>query len=331
MPEPAIASTLDLRPHATFDSVSVLRPADEQPTLRNQLRLVWRILRAAAAGRPLVLYSSWGSLKPDLLALVLLGFLPADRRPPTVLVGEMWQPTPGRDRLERFVVRLADRAVGRYLVLSQAEADLLPQSWPVTADKVRVCPFYFAPHEHGLEPGDVPARGHYVFAGGDSFRDYQPLLEAAERMPDVSFLVVTKVLDGVPVPSNVQVRKAPYAEYVSLMRDADVVVVPVQRGLRRSAGILTFIMAMWLAKPTVVSDVLAVAEYIDDSRTGVLVDGSAAGYEAALRRLRDPENAAAVADMAQAARRCVIDTYSFDAYVRCILDELASLPSPWHV
>jgi glycosyltransferase involved in cell wall biosynthesis len=90
-------------------------------------------------------------------------------------------------------------------------------------------------------------------------------------------------------------------------------------------------MAMWLAKPTVVSDVLAVAEYIDDSRTGVLVDGSAAGYEAALRRLRDPENAAAVADMAQAARRCVIDTYSFDAYVRCILDELASLPSPWHV
>ncbi len=113
-----------------------------------------------------------------------------------VLVGEMWQPGTGPVALlERLAVRLVDRAVDRcYLVLSQAEAEHLPRVWPMTPSMMRVRRFYFEASKHGLsDEAPLPPRERCVVAGGDSFRDYGPLLEAARQMPDVPFLLVTKM------------------------------------------------------------------------------------------------------------------------------------------
>ncbi len=318
---PRVASTLDFTTHEGFRKRGDrLRPSGEPATTRNQLRLLRKVLVAARQGRPLILFSSRGKLKPDLLACVVLGFWRC--RPPVVLVGEMWQPGAGpRAVLERLVVRLADRAVDRYLVLSQAEAEQLPRVWPVTPDKMRVRSFYFEPTEHGMSDEDpLPVRERCVVAGGDSFRDYGPLLEAARQMPDVPFLLVTRTLDGVDLPPNVEVRSVPYAEYFRLLSRAGVVAVPVQTGLRRSAGLLIALMAMWLGRPTVATTALAMDEYVEDGVTGVLVDGSVAAWREALSRLLDDTDEAD--RLAAAARRTTRERYTFDAYVRGILAEL---------
>lgn len=323
-PTRPVAATLDFRSHDGFRRrVEPLRPSGEPATLRLQLRLLRRILIAAAQGRPLILYSSRGTLKPDLLACLVMSYWPPQRRPPVVLVGEMWQPTAGvRSVLERALVRRVDRVVDRYLVLSRAEAELLPRNWPVDGRKTRVCPFYFAAEEHGVGAG-VPTRGTQVVAGGDSFRDYGPLIEAAERMPEVPFLLVTKTLDPAgPLPANVTVRPAAYSEYLFHLSEAAVVVAPVQVGLRRSAGILTFLMAMYLSKPTITTDALAVREYVDDGVTGLIVDGSTGSYVSALRRLLGDETLAE--RLGAAGRRVVEERYTFDRYVQTILDELDS-------
>jgi glycosyltransferase involved in cell wall biosynthesis len=316
-----IASSLDFSVHEAFrQRGDRLRPSGEPATLRNQLRLLRAILRAARQGRPLILFSSRGNLKPDLLACVLLGFW--RHRPAIVLVGEMWQPSAGPVvALERLAVRLADRAVDRYLVLSRAEADLLPHVWPMTAGKMRVRPFYFEPSEHGLsDDAPVPPCAGRVVAGGDSFRDYGPLLAAARLMPDVSFLLVTTTLGGVDLPPNVEVRSVPYAEYCRLLSSAAVVAVPVQTGLRRSAGLLIAIMGMWLGRPTVATTALAMDEYVVDGVTGVLVDGSADAWREALTRLLgDPDEAER---LGRAARRTTREAFTFDRYVRGILAEL---------
>jgi len=223
--------------------------------------------------------------------------------------------------LERLVVRLADRAIDRYLVVSRFEAGQLPRLWGVDPAKIRVRPFYFDPEEHGLSDTQAPApRGRHVVAGGDSFRDYGPLIEAARRRPELSFVLVTSLLQGVPVPSNVEVRDVPYSGYVDLLRDAGVVAVPVSLGLRRSAGLLTFLMAMWLGRPTVVTRAAAVDEYVDDEMTGLLVDGTPESWLAALDRfLQDQDYAERTAI---AARAHVRANYTFDAYVTGILDEI---------
>lgn len=322
-PEPRpIASTLDLRHDLFSQRVSPLRPAGEPATVRLQLRLLRRILVAAARGRQLILYSSRGSLKPDLIACVLLGLMPRRHRPPTVLVGEMWQPGIGPQAVaERLVVRLADRAVDRYLVPSQAEAEVFPLSWPVDAAKVRAVLFYFDPAEHGLGPDDpVAPLGDHVMAGGDSFRDYGPLIEAARCRPDVPFLLITKVVEPDGLPPNVSVKAAKYTDYVTLLRGAGVVAVPVRTGLKRSAGILTFLMAMHLGRPTVVTRALAVDEYVEDGESGLIVDGTVEDWLRAIDGLRaDPDRAVRLAAVGRAAVR---ERFTFDDYVRGLLVEL---------
>lgn len=318
-----IASTLDFSTHRGFrERGDRLRKSGEPATPRNQLRLIAVVLLAAARRRPLVLFSSRGRLKPDLLACVLIGLWPRRWRPPAVLVGEMWQPGTGPTaQIERLVVRLADRAVDRYLVLSQAEADRLPRAWPIGVGKTRVRPFYFEPSEHGL-PDHAPVQPlrRSVVAGGDSFRDYGPLLEAARQMPDVPFLIVTKQLDGVALPPNVEVRPAAYAEYVRLLGDAGVVAVPVRTGLDRSAGLLIVLMAMWLGRPVVATQALAMDEYVEDGSTGLLVDGTPSSWASALRRVLDDTDFAQ--SLAAAARGRLQQEFTFDAYVCGILHEL---------
>ena len=318
-------ATFDLSPDPEFvQGVELLRRRGEPATVGNQLRLLRRVLWAGVRGRSMVLYSSRGSLKPDLLACAVMGLWPERLRPATVLVGEMWAVEPGlRHRLERAVVRLADRAVGRYLVLSRAEAELFPTVWPMDPRKLRVRPFYFEPAEHGID-GTVPPRGRSVVAGGDSFRDYGPLVEAARRMPDVPFLLVTKTIQPSPdLPANVEVRSVPYAQYVELLSAAGVVAVPVRTDLQRSAGILTFVMAMHLGKPTVVTRELAVDEYVVDGETGLLVDGTADGWVRALRRLLEDEQEAA--RLAAAGRAAVQESFSLRRYAGGILAELAEV------
>lgn len=320
-----IASTLDLRPDADFESRSDVLRARADDGVAGQFRVLVRILVAAANRRPLVLYSSWGHLKPDLLACVLMSFWPVRAVPAIVLVGEMWQPNVGiRATVERFLVRRADRVIDRYLVPSQAEADLLPRAWPISRDKTRACRFYFFPPQHGLVTPVPVAHGSYIFSGGDSFRDYTPLLEAARQLPDVPFRIATLCLrPGDPsLPPNVTVHSVRYADYPALMAGASAVVVPLDRTVQRSAGILTYLMAMWLGKPVVVSDAVAVREYVDDKVTGIVVDGTESSYLEAISWVLEASNAAAVRAMTTEAHRVVDSKFRWDRYVKDILRNL---------
>jgi glycosyltransferase involved in cell wall biosynthesis len=77
---------------------------------------------------------------------------------------------------------------------------------------------------------------------------------------------------------------------------------------------------MWLERPTVVTRAMAVDEYVEDGRTGLLVDGSVEQWEVALRRLLDDDVEAE--RLARAGREHVRRTYTWDAYVTGILAEL---------
>lgn len=128
-----------------------LRPSGEPATTRTQLRLLRAILRAARHGRPLILFSSRGSLKADLCACILLGFWRA--RPPVVLVGEMWQPGTGPGPCQRTVTGvLVDGSAATWhealsrLLDAAAEADRLAAA---ARDRVRTA-FTFDSYVTGI-------------------------------------------------------------------------------------------------------------------------------------------------------------------------------------
>lgn len=298
--------------------------------LRDELKLLARILRAALQRKTLLLFSSTGHLKVELLASVLLGFWPRRFRPLVVFYGEMFEPNSGwRGRGERLMLKLADRAITCYVVYSSAELEVFPRLWNIDAGKMRLCPFFRAEES---APREAHARGRHIFAGGNSFRDYGPLVEAARQLPDYEFVICTNRLGTLgELPPNVRAGLVPHEEYVELIDSAAAVVVPVQVGLHRTAGLLTILESMWHKRPTIVSDAFGVREYVRDGETGLVVDGSPQSYGAAIRWMLEPTHAPLVARMGEQAHRAVAEQFSLDAHVSrllAIMDEVMPLTTP---
>lgn len=303
--------------------------------LGDELLLILRVLRAALSAPALLLFSSRGHLKPEIIAILLIGLWPRRLRPAIVLYGEMWEPNAGlQGVVERRIMQLVDRVVERYVVYSSGEREVFAATWGVSPAKIRFCPFFIAPRatldsmpDLGAEP-----RGDHVFAGGNSFRDYEPLIEAARQLPDVRFHIGTVRLAGrADLPPNVRAAWFDRDEWDRLVRTAAVVAVPLRRGLRRTAGLLTLLEAMWSRRPLVVTDALGVRDYVADGVTGLVVEGTAESFVRALRWALGPDGRAAMVLMGEAGRAEVGERFTLADHCSCllaVLDEVAPAAAP---
>ena len=99
-----------------------------------------------------------------------------------------------------------------------------------------------------------------------------------------------------------------------------VVVVPLEPRRDRSAGQQTYLNAMVLGKPVVVTDSLGVREYVDDRRTGLIVPAADPGaLRAALDWLLDPDNAAEAEAIGERARAAALERFGPERYVSSLL------------
>jgi glycosyltransferase involved in cell wall biosynthesis len=333
--DPRIVSTLKF--HNWSDRVRTLDLPYRAPAPHRSWReavRAWRILSASRSAPALLLNSASGRYHPDLIASVLLGFLPKRRRPVVALMGDMWEPSTGlRGLIEKAVVRLADRGIDRYLVYSTEERDLFPGLWKISADKVGVCLCYHHVSDEELSRHE-PGNDRHIFAGGDSCRDYAPLVEAARRFPDTTFVLATAWTSPTPLPPNVKIvlkerTKTSHAEFVRLMWTARAVVVPIRQGLHRSIGQQTFLNSMYMGKPTIISKGLGVRDHVVDGEHALVVDGSVDGYVKALGWVLDPQNQLAVIRMADRGReRARIFSPAHTADRLCEEVEALLSPSP---
>jgi glycosyltransferase involved in cell wall biosynthesis len=263
----------------------------------------------------------------DLICVALLRFF--RRRPAIVIAEVVWEPGSaalnqlvGRSGLgfERFAqgaVRFLDRLSPTYCVFSTEELDIVPRRWGVPRERVT-----FTPCSSTLFEGVPPTSdGDYVFAGGNPFRDYPSLIEAARGLPcRVVIGTTTSVPEG---PPNVEAGPLPHDRYTELMAGAGIVVVPLVGESSRSAGHQSFLNPMLMGKATIVSDAMGVRDYVEDSVTGWVVP---AGDPNALRErilwVRDPANAAEVERVRAAAKEYVETTHMPGDYW-CRLREVA--------
>lgn len=320
---PYFSTTLDYKEFGNsahlIDNLPYVPPAPH--TLLDEVRMVLCVLHEAQHAEELMLDSSNGRIYPDLLACVLLGFLPRRWRPAIVMSGGMWNPNPGlRSLLEHVIVKLADRAIDRYAVLTSEELERLPQLWGIDRAKLRVTPYHATFSEEDLNEPAPPIAGH-IFAGGNTNRDYRPLVEAARQMPEYAFIFATNRLHQiVDPPPNVRVGPVPHQEFVRLMRSAAAVVVPVLRDLQRSSGQQTYLNAMLLKKPVIVNEVFGARDHISNWQDGIIVDGTPESFVQALRWVLDPANAAAVAAMGEAGHKKVLEHFTARHYIDSLIE-----------
>lgn len=284
--------------------------------------LLTQLVRASATCDVMVLDGAVGirAASPDLAAAALAA---RRRRPPAIIMAECtWKA--GRSGWERSARRagiaMMDRAVSRYCVISSAERDHFGPAWGVRAAKVVYTPFYFTLTEEELS--EPVSEGGGVFAGGDSMRDYEPLLAAARRLgARVTVACGSRsVATARDRPENVRVGRVPHTEFMRLMRGADVVVVPMSPGITRSAGQQTYLNAMALGKIVVVTDSPGARDHVEHERTGFIVPpGDARALRAALDTALDPRSEPALTAMRRAAQETARTRFTADAYVASLL------------
>jgi glycosyltransferase involved in cell wall biosynthesis len=133
-------------------------------------------------------------------------------------------------------------------------------------------------------------------AAGFARRDYDTLVEAVARLPDVTLTVdpsghplrlARRCLPTVPVPENATFVSFPPGGLRDLYGPSDVVCVPLHDGAS-TCGVTTLLEGMAMGKPVVVTGTIGLDDLIADGETGFKVaPGDVDGWVAAIRRLRD--------------------------------------------
>jgi glycosyltransferase involved in cell wall biosynthesis len=210
--------------------------------------------------------------------------------------------------LDRLACRVGIRAIDRprvtYCVLSRAEVGLFPRTWGVDPRRVVFTPFCYTLTDDELAAPTSNAGG--VFSGGDSMRDYDPLLAAARTLPINVTLAVKQLRVAQHLPANVDAKPVSHDGFIELMRNAGVVVVPLRAGIERSAGQQTYLNAMALGKVVITTDSPGARDYIEDGSTGLIVPpGDERSLAAALHRALDPSRRREMEEIGARARAVV--------------------------
>jgi len=307
---PALAEQLAQKPAAG------VQPLDRRAMSSREL--IRCILEADGAVDALVLN---GSGRVDQLAAALLW----RRRSRTAVVISDCTWKVGSSLPDRLANRIGLRAIDSprvtYCVLSTAECESFPRTWGVDRQRVVFTPFCYTLIRSDFAQ-QVVSDGS-VFAGGDSMRDYEPLLEAAPRIGARVVLAAKNVPrpPGRPIPRNVDVGPVPHSTYVQLMRQATVVVVPLVPGAVRSAGQQSYLNAMALEKIVVATDSPGVRDYIDDGETGIVVPpGDSDALATSVSWALDPANGPAVDRMRARAREAACTRFTPLKHFEALLD-----------
>lgn len=267
-----------------------------------------------------------GSARRDQVAAALVRRLP--RHPAILIADSTWKAGGGLDTtVNRVGIRMIDGPRTSFCVLTRFEAESFPRTWGLRSSRVR-----FTPWPATLKD-DLPSTDNgRVFAGGNSLRDYGPLIAAAAEI-DAPIDIATTVM-GPPEPgsvaANLTIGPRPQAEYDAMLRAAAVVVVPLLAREDRASGQTTYVNAMARGKAIVVTDTPGVRDYITDGDTGLIVaPGDAAALAQAVRRLLD--DPAERARIGRRAREHALGELTLTHYATRLLgvvDETLSGPAP---
>lgn len=175
------------------------------------------------------------------------------------------------------------------LVISKTDMEFLQAVAPRL--DVRYYPFCLA--QRTPDELSIIELGDYVFSGGHTNRDYETLLECAENMPRIKFIVVwsqyTKVRHS--IPANVKVyTDLEGPEFYRLLAKSRLVVIPLlKKGF--SSGQTVATESMQCGKTTIYCDYENVSQYFDDGMNGILyVSGDARSLKSAISDVVEDED-----------------------------------------
>ena len=116
----------------------------------------------------------------------------------------------------------------------------------------------------------------YLFTGGYTNRDYNLILECAQKNPQIKFMVVVsklnKDINKMSLPDNVTMREeVDYLTFKKLMYNSMAVIIPLKQNVGASGQMLC-IGAMKMTKPIIYTNISSINYYFKDNECGIPYD-----------------------------------------------------------
>lgn len=200
--------------------------------------------------------------------------------------------------LRKTLYRCAVQGASCALVQRTCEVEAYAQTLGLEKSK-----FCFVPYHSTLLDSAIAIRDdRYIFAGGDSDRDYPLLIEAVRDLPYRVTIAAWQRdhFAQVSIPQNVEVVRVAESEFLKLMAHAAMVIVPLKSLPQHVGGEQTYLNAMTMGKLVIVTDQDA-SDYIENGKSGILTPAgdSVALREAIVRAMEDSDLAQAIGQRAR--------------------------------
>jgi glycosyltransferase involved in cell wall biosynthesis len=201
----------------------------------------------------------------------LQGLCPWGRKP-HVLIDCLWEmpSSPLAVWFKKLRLRWAARSVRRFVVWASHETEDFSRAFGLPRWQLEYVPFHHTLHDYHYELRDEG----YLFAGGNSDRDYRTLIEAVRSLDLPVWIAATRheLLSGVTLPANVRAEATTAEGFRQAMAGAKLIVIPMRRDTLRSGGQQTCLNAMMLGKPTIAVGRRWAVDFITDGEDGLIVD-----------------------------------------------------------
>ena len=193
-------------------------------------------------------------------------------------------------------------SVDEMVVFSRHEIDLYADYFNLPAEKFRFLPW--AMHAPEYDPSVAPPfDAPYLCALGGEGRDYQSLVEAMRRLPDLRLALIARPysIAGLDMPENVRVyTNIPSRMAWGIVKKATGLVIPLVTD-QTANGHVTIVGAQLLGIPLAVTTSLGVVDYVNDETAFMMQAGNLESIHEALLDLgAEPDIAAAKATAALA-------------------------------
>jgi glycosyltransferase involved in cell wall biosynthesis len=214
-------------------------------------------------------------------------------RKPHILIDCLWElpNSPIRAWFKALRIRLAARSAHRFVVWASHEADDFARAFGLPKWQLEYVPFHHTLHDYDYQVRD----DGYLFAGGNSDRDYCTLVEAVRLLDVPTWIALTQrdLLAGIELPPHLRVEATSPEGFRQAIAGAKLIVVPMRKGTLRSGGQQTCLNAMLLGKPTIAVGRRWAIDFMTDGEDGLIVDyEDVEGLRRAIRWVLDYPEAA---------------------------------------
>lgn len=123
-----------------------------------------------------------------------------------------------------------------------------------------------------LKKNETITDGDYIFSGGSSYRDWDLLIDTAERLPQYKFVCVSRKshFPNRNVPRNLTVFfDLKEDEFQQKLKNSKIVFIPIN--IETQGGQIVIFEAALYHKPVITTDTIAISQYIKNGENGLLI------------------------------------------------------------